>query len=47
MIAENISEPYTVTLLVFTALSLIAIPLFYFAGRRFERDREALYSAMA
>ena len=47
MIAENIPEPYTVTLLVFTALSLIAIPLFYFAGRRFERDREALYSAMA
>jgi len=46
MIAENIAEPYTVTLLVFTALSLIAIPLFYFAGRRFERDREALYSAM-
>jgi hypothetical protein len=36
-----------VTLLVFTALSLIAIPLFYFAGRRFERDREALYRAMA
>ena len=47
MIAENIPEPYTLTLLVFTALSLIAIPLFYFAGRRFERDREALYSAMA
>ena len=47
MIAENIAEPYTVTLLVFTALSLIAIPLFYFAGRRFERDREALYSAKA
>ena len=47
MIAENIAEPYTVTLLVFTALSLIAIPLFYFAGRRFELDREALYSAMA
>ena len=47
MIAENIAEPYTVTLLVFTALSLIAIPLFYFAGRRFERDREALYRAMA
>ena len=47
MIAENIAEPYTVTLLVFTALSLIAIPLFYFAGRRFERDREELYSAMA
>lgn len=47
MIAESVAQPYTVTLLVFTALSLIAIPLFYFAGRRFERDREALYSSMA
>ena len=47
MMAENVAEPYTVTLLVFTALSLIAIPLFYFAGRRFERDREALYNSMA
>ena len=47
MIAENVAQPYTVTLLVFTALSLIAIPLFYFAGRRFERDSEALYSSMA
>ena len=47
MIAEAISEPYTMTLLTFTALSLLAIPLFYFAGRRFERDREALYASMA
>ena len=47
MIAEGIAEPYTMTLLAFTALSLIAIPLFYFAGQRFERDREALYASMA
>ena len=47
MIAEGIAEPYTMTLLAFTALSLIAIPLFYFAGRRFERDREVLYASMA
>ena len=47
MIAEGIAEPYTMTLLAFTALSLIAIPLFYFAGRRFERDREALYASIA
>ena len=47
MIAEGIAEPYTMTLLAFTALSLIAIPLFYFAGRRFDRDREALYASMA
>jgi MFS family permease len=44
MIAQGIAEPYTMTLLAFTALSLFAIPLFFFAGRRFERDREALYA---
>lgn len=47
MIAEGIAEPYTMTLLAFTALSLVAIPLFFFAGRRFERDREALYASVA
>ncbi|NCF43494.1 MAG: MFS transporter [Proteobacteria bacterium] len=47
MIADGVAQPYTVTLLAFTALSLLAIPLFYFAGPRFERDREALYASMA
>ena len=46
MIAEGIAEPYTMTLLAFTILSLVAIPLFFFAGRRFERDREALYASV-
>lgn len=46
MIGQGITEPYTMTLLAFTALSLIAIPLFFFAGRRFERDREALYASV-
>lgn len=38
-------EPYTWTLLTFTLISMLAIPLFFFAGRRFERDREALYAS--
>ncbi len=37
-------NPYTMTLFAFTLLSMIAIPLFFFAGRRFDRDREALYA---
>ncbi|MEM7099436.1 MAG: MFS transporter [Pseudomonadota bacterium] len=37
-------SPYTVTLFTFTLLSMIAIPLFYLAGRRFDRDREALFA---
>jgi MFS family permease len=44
MNAADVMQPYTWTLLTFTLLSLIAIPLFYFAGRRFDRDREALYT---
>jgi len=44
--AGNI-EPYTWTLLAFTLISMLAIPLFYYAGRRFDRDREALYASEA
>ncbi len=46
LIAQGVEEPYTKTLLVFTALSATAIPLFYWAATRFHRDRERLYEAM-
>ncbi len=46
LIAEGIEEPYTKTLLVFTALSATAIPLFYWAAIRFHRDRDRLFDAM-
>ena len=36
------AQPYTWTLVVFTAVSLLAIPLFLLAGRRFEGDRDRL-----
>lgn len=39
------AEPYTLTLLTFTLLSMLAIPLFFMAGRRFDRDREALFAS--
>lgn len=42
LIAVGVPNPYSVTLLGFTGLSLLAIPLFYLAGRRFFKDREAL-----
>jgi MFS transporter, Spinster family, sphingosine-1-phosphate transporter len=48
MIARGVAEPYTLTLLVFTLISLLAIPLFYLAGRRFSADKvrlEALIEA--
>ena len=37
---------YTHTLLGFTLISLLAIPLFFFAGRRYEQDKAALYSGL-
>ena len=46
LIAEGVEEPYTKTLLVFTALSATAVPLFYWAARRFHYDRDRLYKAM-
>lgn len=42
MIERGVAEPYTWTLLTFTLLSLLAIPLFYMAGRRFRADKAKL-----
>jgi MFS family permease len=37
---------YTQALVIFTALSLLALPLFLYAGQRFARDRDALYAKL-
>ncbi len=42
--ATGVAEPYSMTLLGFTALSLLSIPCFYIAGRRFVRDRDRLFA---
>ncbi len=42
LIADGVAQPYTWTLLAFTLLSALAIPLFYLAGQRFVPDRERL-----
>ncbi len=47
LISRGVEEPYTVTLLIFTGLSALAMPLFYFAGRRYHQDRERLYQDVA
>ncbi len=46
LISQGNEQPYTIALLWFTVISFSAIPLFYFAGRRFDRDRERLYASM-
>jgi MFS family permease len=42
MAARGVAQPYTWTLLAFTLLASLAIPLFFLAGRRFVADRERL-----
>ena len=42
LIANEVDSPYTTSLLFFTGLSFLTIPLFFFAGRRFDQDRQAL-----
>ena len=38
-------QPYTWTLLSFTLLSGLAIPMFYLAGQRFTEDQKRLYAS--
>ncbi|MEM7410509.1 MAG: MFS transporter [Myxococcota bacterium] len=45
--ARGVAEPYTWTLIGFTLLAGLAIPCFFFAGRRFEADRARLYESAA
>jgi len=45
--ASGVTEPYTWTLLIFTLLSLLAIPLFFLAGRRFQSDRQRIFREFA
>lgn len=42
LIAQNYAAPYTLTLLIFTGISGLAIPLMYFAGRQFNTDKARL-----
>jgi MFS family permease len=42
LIANEFDSPYTTSMVFFTGISCITIPLFYFSGRRFSKDRVAL-----
>ncbi len=41
--AAQIPDPYTKTLVTFTLISMLSIPMYWVAGRRFDRDRKALF----
>jgi len=44
MLEAGVAQPYTWTLVVFTVISLLAMPLFFLAGRRFTADRDRLFA---
>jgi MFS family permease len=44
MLDAGVAQPYTWTLVVFTVISLLAMPLFFLAGRRFTADRDRLFA---
>ena len=46
LIGQGADQPYTTALLWFTAISFSAIPLFYFAGRRYDTDRVRLFNKL-
>jgi len=43
----NYSEPYTLTLIVFTFISAASIPCYYLAGKRYKEDKKALESSFS
>ena len=40
--AAGAAEPYSMTLIIYALISLLAVPIFIYAGRRFERDLKAI-----
>jgi MFS family permease len=46
LIARGSEQPYTLTLVLFSLISLCGLPLFYFAGRRYDKDRARLFRAV-
>lgn len=47
LVANNSDSPYTTSMVFFNIISFVTIPLFFFAGRRFARDKQALLSFRA
>ena len=43
---NNVAEPYTITLIVFSVLAASGIPLLYLSGKRFFVDRVDLLNSL-
>ena len=44
---NDVEQPYTTVLVLFTLLTALALPCFYYAGRRFNHDRDLLSKKLA
>ena len=42
LMSQRYEQPYSLTLLIFQLLSALSLPAFYFAGKRYIKDREQL-----
>jgi hypothetical protein len=42
LMRQGYEQPYSLTLLIFQILSALSLPAFYFAGKRYIKDREQL-----
>jgi len=42
LMSQGYEQPYSLTLLIFQLLSALSLPAFYFAGKRYIKDREQL-----
>ncbi len=42
LIAAGHPQPYTLALIIFTLIAALSIPLFYIAGKRFHKDKDAM-----
>ena len=47
LFANEFESPYTTSMVIFTVISFLTIPLFFLAGKRFARDKQALLSGEA
>ena len=45
--SASVAEPYTTMLVIFTAISALNIPCYYFAGKLYERDKKRLEEVFA
>ena len=45
--SASVADPYTTMLVIFTAISALNIPCYYFAGKLYERDKKRLEEVFA